>query len=87
METKILTTLQFELTAVTAVTFLKRFVKLLSLDQNVLLLASFILELSLLDYFFMDARPSIVAVGALSVALFQHDHPVVVSRCVPPRCA
>jgi hypothetical protein len=69
MERKILVALKFELTAVTSITFLRRYCKMLSLDATTSHLAAFLLELTLLDYFFMDARPSIVALGAVCVAV------------------
>jgi hypothetical protein len=69
MERKILVALKFELTAVTSITFLRRYCKMLSLDTTTSHLAAFLLELTLLDYFFMDARPSIVALGAVCVAV------------------
>lgn len=69
MERNILVKLMFELTAVTSITFLRRYCKVLSLDAITCDLAAFLLELTLLDYFFMDARPSIVALGAVCVAV------------------
>ena len=69
MERKILVLLKFELTAVTSITFLRRYCKMLSLDTTTRHLAAFLLELTLLDYFFTDARPSIVALGAVCVAV------------------
>jgi hypothetical protein len=69
MERTILVALKFELTAVTSITFLRRYCKVLSLDAVTSDLAAFLLELTLLDYFFMDARPSIVALGAVCVAV------------------
>jgi hypothetical protein len=69
MERQILVSLKFELTAVTSITFLRRYCKILSLDATTSHLAAFLLELTLLDYFFMDARPSIVALGAVCVAV------------------
>jgi hypothetical protein len=69
MERNILVALKFELTAVTSITFLRRYCKMLSLDTITSDLAAFLLELTLLDYFFMDARPSIVALGAVCVAV------------------
>ena len=69
MEQVILAKLSFRLTVPTARSFLKRFCKAAQGDSKLLLLVSYILELSLVDYSFLAHRPSVLCASATSLAL------------------
>jgi hypothetical protein len=69
MEQMILQTLNFRLTVPTPRSFLKRFCKAAQGDSKLLLLVSYLLELTLVDYSFLKHSPSILCAACTSVAL------------------
>ena len=70
MERKILDTLKFELTVPTTKTFLRRFLTAAKAEPRVECLASFLTELTLLEYSFIEYEPSEIAASAVLLALF-----------------
>lgn len=69
MEQHIIQTLGFRLTVATAYPFLLRFFLITEATRHVKLGATYYLERTLQDYVFLDFRPSMVAAGALVLAL------------------
>ena len=69
MEREILDTLSFELTTPTTKSFLRRFLRAAEADQKTEFLASFLAELTLLEYSFLRFPPSLVAASAVFLAL------------------
>eukprot|EP00960_Hanusia_phi_P011138 326459-Hanusia_phi.AAC.2 len=69
MEQTILAKLNFRLTVPTPRSFLKRFCKAAQGDSRLLLLISYLLELSLLDYSFLKYKPSLLCAAATSLSL------------------
>lgn len=70
MERKILDTLRFELTVPTTKTFLRRFLTAANAETKVEYLASFLSELTLLEYSFLRFEPSEIAASAVFLSLF-----------------
>lgn len=75
MERRVLDTLNFELTTPTAKSFLRRFLRAAEADQKAEFLASFLAELSLLEYAFLRFEPSRVAASCVLVALWALGRP------------
>lgn len=69
METVILASLEFSLTAATAKVFLRRFLKAADADLTLAFLASYLCEITLLDYNFLQYLPSVVAAASVFLAL------------------
>jgi len=69
MEILILNTLNFDLTAATAKVFLRRYLKAASADLTLAFLSSYLAELSLQEYSFIQYPPSLVAAAAVFLAL------------------
>ena len=69
MEQHILEKLHFRLTVPTPRSFLKRFCKAAQGDSKLLLLVSYLLELTLVDYSFLKHKPSLLCAACTSVAL------------------
>ncbi|KAL6069598.1 Cyclin-A2 [Balamuthia mandrillaris] len=69
MEAHILNTLEFQLTAATTKVFLRRFLKAAGADLTVAFLASYLAELTLLEYSFVKYLPSQIAAAAVFLAL------------------
>jgi len=68
MEQKILHALQYQLVCPTTKTFLRRFLRASQGDQQVDFLASYIAELSLLEYRFLSYNPSTIAASTVFLA-------------------
>lgn len=68
MEYQILSTLSFDLTFPTVHRFLERFIKTLQDDSTVMLYATFLTELALIDIRMLQYPPSIIAASALCLA-------------------
>mmetsp|Transcript_23430 Transcript_23430/g.73440 ORF Transcript_23430/g.73440 Transcript_23430/m.73440 type:complete len:223 (+) Transcript_23430:67-735(+) len=75
MERTLLTTLDFELTTPTTKSFLRRFLKAAEADTKVEFLASYLAELTLVEYGFMKYMPSMVAASAVFLAQFTLNKP------------
>ena len=69
MEQMILSSLNFRLTVPTPRSFLKRFCKAAQGDSKLLLLVSYLLELTLVEFAFLKYTPSILCAACTSVAL------------------
>lgn len=69
MEIKLLKTVQFDLGAPLSYTFLRRYARCSKQSMELLTLARYILELSLLEYDLIDVPDSLMAAAALSLAL------------------
>lgn len=68
MERKVLEFLDFQLTKPTAKSFLRRFLQAAEVDAQTEYLASFLSELSLLEYSFLQFLPSIIAASSVFLA-------------------
>ena len=75
MEQTILAKLNFRLTVPTPRSFLKRFCKAAQGDSRLLLLISYLLELSLVDYSFLKYTPSLLCAAATSLSLQLTNRP------------
>lgn len=69
MEVTILNALGFSLTAATAKVFLRRYLKAANADLTLAFLASYLCEISLLEYGFLKYLPSMVAAASIFLAL------------------
>ncbi|ODM98034.1 G2/mitotic-specific cyclin-B3 [Orchesella cincta] len=69
MEEKLLKTLKFDIGMPLSYRFLRRYARVAKLDMETLTLARFILEMSLMDYDFIDGLDSMMAASALLLAL------------------
>jgi len=69
MEVAILNALNFTLTAATPKVFLRRYLKAASADLTLAFLASYLCEISLLEYSFLQYLPSMVAAASVFLAL------------------
>ena len=75
MERNILETLKFELTVPTSKTFLRRFLTAANAETRVEYLASYLSELTLLDYHFLEFEPSEIAASAVLLSLLTLNKP------------
>lgn len=75
MERRVLSALDFDLACPTVKTFLRRFLRVNDADQRTDFLASFLAELSLLDYGFLKYMPSHVAAAAAFLANYTLGRP------------
>jgi len=69
MEVSILNALGFTLTAATAKVFLRRYLKAAGADLTLAFLASYLCEISLLEYNFLQYLPSMVAAASVFLSL------------------
>lgn len=69
MEVAILNSLGFSLTAATAKVFLRRYLKAAGADLTLAFLASYLCEISLLEYNFLKYLPSMIASASVFLAL------------------
>jgi len=69
MEEKMLRVLKFDIGMPLSYRFLRRYARCAKLDMEVLTLARYILEMSLMEYDFIDALDSMMAGAALLLAL------------------
>ncbi|CAL8118766.1 unnamed protein product [Orchesella dallaii] len=69
MEEKMLKSLKFDIGVPLSYRFLRRFARVAKLDMETLTLARFILEMSLMEYDFIDGLDSMMAASALLLAL------------------
>ena len=70
-----LDTLSFELTTPTTKSFLRRFIRAAEADQKTEFLASYLAELTLLEYSFLKFKPSMVAASAVFLSLYSLHRP------------
>jgi hypothetical protein len=68
MERLILTTLNFNLTIASPVTFLTRYAKVTNMDESQIFASHYLSELALLDSKFMDFKPSMIACSSIYLA-------------------
>ena len=68
MESKILISLDFNLTVASSLKFLDRYARLIAEDKRVYLLSRYIIELALLDYKFTKYMPCNIAASSVYLA-------------------
>ena len=73
MECQILTALNFNLTFVSPVRFVEGYSRVLSLRFKEVCMAQFLLELALIDYKFIQIRPSVLAAAACFLVRYDSD--------------
>jgi len=72
METTMLKTLDYDIGIPLSYRFLRRYARCAKLDMEMLTLARYVLETSLMEYDFIDIRDSLMAAASLLLALCIH---------------